>query len=137
VFGRYTTSNSLTGVIEVSSPFSPNLANAAITLDGWSFSDGLKTFTPANSTAESLRVSTDGAGQIVNWSFDFSGGAAVGVMGTFNNGPIDQIDQATDFVEGNSLASNDGVPGAQHRAQLTGARHAGSVGLAGAPPQAK
>jgi hypothetical protein len=111
VLGRYTTSDSLSGVIEVTSAFASNLNNAVVTLDGWSFSDGLKTFTPANSTAELLRVTTDGSGQIVNWSFDFSGGAAVGVMGTFNNGPADQIDQATDFVEGNSLASNDGVPG--------------------------
>ncbi len=111
VAGRYTTSDSLSGTIQLPSALAPNLSNAAITLDGWSFSDGLKVFTPANSTAEPPRVSTDAAGLIVSWSFDFSGGAAVGVMGTFNNGPADQIDQATDFLDGNSLASNDGVPG--------------------------
>ena len=32
-------------------------------------------------------------------------------MDTFNNGPIDQIDRATNFVDGNSLASNANVPG--------------------------
>jgi hypothetical protein len=109
--GRYTTSDSLSGTIRVASALAPNLTNAAITLDAWSFGDGLKVFTPGNSTAEPPRVSTDAAGRIVNWSFDFSGGGAVGVMGTFNNGPIDQIDQATDFVGENSLASNDSVPG--------------------------
>jgi hypothetical protein len=109
--GRYTTSDSLSGTIKVASPFAANLSNAAITLESWTFSDGLKFFDPGNSTAESPRVSTDGAGQIVNWSIDFSGGAAVGIMGTFNNGPGDQIDQATDFVGENSLASNGSVPG--------------------------
>jgi hypothetical protein len=111
--GRYTASDSLSGTIEVASVLAPNLANAAITLDAWSFSDGLKVFTSANSTDSppSPMVSTDGTGRIVNWSFDFSGGAAVGVMGTFNNGPGDEIDQATDFVGENSLASNENVPG--------------------------
>jgi hypothetical protein len=111
VLGRYSTSDSLSGTIEVASPLAANLANAAIILDAWSFADGLKVFTEGNSTAESAMVSTDGAGHIVNWSFDFSGGAAVGVMGTFNHGPGDQIDQATDFAGENSLASNDSVPG--------------------------
>ena len=55
-------------------------------------------------------MSTDGAGRIVNWSFDFSN-VEVGVMGTFNNGPADQIDQVSDFTGGNSLASNGNVPG--------------------------
>lgn len=109
--GRYTTSDSLSGTIQLASPLAPNLNFAAITLEDWSFADGLKLFTPGNSSAETPRVSTDGAGQIVGWSFDFSGGAAVGIMGSFNQGPIDQIDQATDFLEGNSLASNEGVPG--------------------------
>jgi hypothetical protein len=109
VAGRYTTSDSLSGEIQVPSVLAANLSNAVVTLDGWSFSDGLKIFTDANSTAETPRVGTDGAGRIVNWSFDFSAGGAV--MGTFNNGPIDQIDQATDFANGNSLASNGNVPG--------------------------
>jgi len=109
--GRYTVSDSLSGTIQVSSALAPTLQDAVVTLDDWSFTDGLKVFTSENSIVDSPRVSTDAAGEIVNWSFDFSGGAAVGVMGTFNNGPGDQIDQATDFLGANSLASNENAPG--------------------------
>ncbi|HVN38200.1 MAG TPA: hypothetical protein VMW19_08530 [Myxococcota bacterium] len=109
--GRYTTSDSLSGTIELASALAANLTNAAITLEAWSFGDGLKIFDAGNSTVDSPRVSTDATGRIVNWSIDFSGGPAVGVMGTFDNGPIDQIDQATDFVGSNSLASNTSTPG--------------------------
>jgi len=110
VAGRYTTSDSLAGTIQVASVLAPNLSNAAITLDAWTFSDGLKVFTQVNSVADSPRVSTDAAGRIVGWSIDFSdpGGE---VMGTFDNGPADEIDQATDFTGGNSLASNTNAPG--------------------------
>ena len=110
VAGRYSTSDSLAGTIEVPAVLAPNLVNAAITLAAWSFSDGLKLYTPANSDVDSPRVSTDAAGQIVNWSIDFFN-PTVGIMGTFNNGPIDQIDQATDFTGGNSLADNMNAPG--------------------------
>jgi len=111
VVGRYSTSDSLSGTVQLPLPLAPNLANAAITLDGWSFSDGLKVFTPANSSIDSPRVSTDADGRIVNWSFDFSN-PTVGVMGSFDNGPFDQIDPATDFTGGNSLASNGNSRGA-------------------------
>ena len=110
VAGRYTTSDSVEGMIQVASVLAPNLANAVITLDSWSFSDGLKTFTPANSNPEPARVSTDAGGHIVNWTFDFSN-ASGEIIGTFNNGPGDEIDQATNFGDGNSLASNENVPG--------------------------
>jgi hypothetical protein len=110
VAGRYTTSDSLSGTIEVASVLAPNLTNAAITLTDWSFSDGLKVFDATNSTSNSPMVSTDGVGRIVSWSIDFSN-AQGAVMGTFNNGPVDQIDQATDFTDGNSLASNMNLPG--------------------------
>jgi hypothetical protein len=108
--GRYTTSDSLTGTIQVSAVLGPNLSNAAIALVSFSFDDQLKVFTPANSTPETPRVTTDAGGQIVNWSFDFSD-ASGEIMGTFNNGPADEIDQASDFSGGNSLASNMNAPG--------------------------
>jgi len=110
VAGRYTTEDSLSGTIGIPSVLAPNLANAMLTLSDWSFSDGLKVFTPANSTVDFPMVSTDAGGHIVGWSFDFSDGAGE-VMGTFDNGPGDQIDQATDFTGGNSLASNQNLPG--------------------------
>jgi hypothetical protein len=105
VAGRYQTTDSLSGSIHLSSPLAPNLSNASISLIGWSFSDGLKTFTELDSHAETPYLSTDGGGRIVAWSFDFSNDSGE-VMGTFNNGPADQIDQATDFTGGNSLANN-------------------------------
>jgi len=110
VAGRYTTSDSLSGTIHLSSPLAPDLSNAAISLTSWSFSDGLKTFTELDSQIEPPFVSTDASGRIVAWSLDFSNGSGE-VMGTFNNGPADQIDQATDFSGGNSLASNMAAPG--------------------------
>jgi MYXO-CTERM domain-containing protein len=111
VSGRYATSDSVSGTIQVPSVLPPNLANAAIALDTWAFSDGLKTLTQSNTDPPlAPRVTTDGAGRIVNWSFDFS--AADGsIIGTFNNGPGDEIDQATDFSMENSLASNQDTPG--------------------------
>ena len=112
VSGRYTTSDKVSGTIQLSSILPPDLTNEAIALDAWEFSDGLKSFTQTNSTdSPAPMVTTDGAGRIVNWSFDFSGGAAIGIIGTFNNGPGDEIDQATDFSEGNSIANNQDEPG--------------------------
>ena len=110
VVGRYTTSDSLSGTITLAAPLASNLSNSVVAPVDWSFSDGLKVFTPSNSTADPFFFSTNSAAQIVSWSVDLSGGAAVGVMGTFDNGPIDQIDQATDFTGQNSLASNTGRP---------------------------
>lgn len=111
VVGLYTTSDSLSGTIEIPSALAPNRTNAEIALDAWSFSDGLKVFTPANSSAGFPVVSTDGAGRIVHWSFDFSGAGGVGSMSTFNTGIINEVDQARDFVGANSRGSNRGIPG--------------------------
>jgi len=88
----------------------PDLVNAVLTLSDWSFSDGLKTFASANSTSDLPRVSTDAAGRIVSWSIDFSDSSGE-IMGSFANGTADQIDQATDFSQGNRLASNTSLPG--------------------------
>jgi hypothetical protein len=110
VAGRYTTADSISGTLQLPDVLGPNLSNAAITLLSWSFTDQLKLFTSANSSLETPRVSTDGAGHIVAWSFDFSD-AAGQVIGTFDNGPGDRIDQATDFSDVNSLASNMDSPG--------------------------
>jgi hypothetical protein len=110
VAGRYTTSDSLSGTVHLPSALAPDLSNAAISLTSWSFSDGLKTFTELDSHVEPAFVSTDASGRIVAWSFDFSNDSGE-VIGTFSDGPADQIDQATDFSGGNSLASNMGAPG--------------------------
>jgi len=41
-------------------------------LDGYSFTDGVQTFTQKNSIFNNAQVSTDPTGQITAWLFDFA-----------------------------------------------------------------
>lgn len=133
VAGRYTTSDSLSGTIAFQTVLAANLTNAPIILGGWSFSDQLKVLDNTNSVADAPSVSTDAQGRIVAWSFDFYNLAGE-ALGTFNHGPDDQIDQATDFGAGNSLASNMNAPGTWMLVPEPGSSTLALLGLlAGAP----
>jgi hypothetical protein len=71
----YTTSDFVSGTIELSSVLPPNLNQASIQVNAFSFSDGVQTLTSATlgSPTDSL-VSTNGSGTIVGfWEFVFGG----------------------------------------------------------------
>jgi hypothetical protein len=75
VASPYTTSDFISGTIELSSILPPNLNQASIQVNAFSFSDGVQTLTSATlgSPTDSL-VSTDGSGAIVAfWEFVFGG----------------------------------------------------------------
>ncbi len=66
----YTTSDRLSGSIDLPSalpPFLPS-TNIRALLQGFSFSDGVQTRTPANSDVCRFDVATDGSGNIVAWT---------------------------------------------------------------------
>jgi PEP-CTERM motif len=68
-FAPYTTSESVTGSFTVADPIGPNLAYGPITVESFSFSDGLDIFTNATPLAqEDFYFSTDAAGNFTNWS---------------------------------------------------------------------
>lgn len=64
----YTTGDRLQGAFSVAVPLAPFTVNSFVDVLDYSFSDGVVTFTPANSVPCSFRVSTDGAGHITAWS---------------------------------------------------------------------
>jgi len=119
VNGSYTTDDFLSGTIQLSSVLPPDSsvslgpATMPIALVAWSFSDGLKTLTPANSNVFiGAMVVTDPSGGIVQWSFDFFDPQSINDMSTNDHGPGDQIDQATDLAGMSvSQASNQNAPG--------------------------
>jgi hypothetical protein len=65
--GPYTTSDSVTGSITLSSPLGSYLFYDAITPVAFSFSDGVQTLTQNNTNNNSFTVSTDAAGDITAW----------------------------------------------------------------------
>jgi hypothetical protein len=75
----YTVGDIVSGTIQLSAALPPNSgnvllgSNTPISLDGYSFSDGVGTLTSANSIVALADVSTNGSGVITVWSFEFSG----------------------------------------------------------------
>ena len=75
----YTMGDFVSGTIQLSAILPPNSGNVQlgintpITLDGYSFSDGVGTLTLANSIVALAQVSTNESGAITVWSFEFSG----------------------------------------------------------------
>ncbi len=72
--GEYTTAMYVSGWFEVADPIAANESNMFITPLSYSFSDGRNTYTNLDSVLstsadpDKFIVSTDGAGQIFNWS---------------------------------------------------------------------
>ena len=67
---KYTTSDSVTGSFDLSSPLTGNLNNVVINPNTFSFSDGVNTLTNANVTQTFFNVSTNGTGNITSWFID-------------------------------------------------------------------
>lgn len=72
----YTTSDHVSGFIELDSPLGANLVATFVTPVSFSFSDGVNTITNANATSISIPPSfefwTNTSGQIVNWAVNLS-----------------------------------------------------------------
>ena len=64
----YTTSDSVTGFIELAAPLAASLPwRTSLAPLSFSFSDGVNTITNANATQASFDVETDSSGQLVRW----------------------------------------------------------------------
>jgi hypothetical protein len=83
----YTSSMSLTGEFNVSSPLGDDLSDYTFTPISWEFNDGLYTYTPSSPglASELFQVSTDASGNIDAWTveihFSPGGFADTGISG--------------------------------------------------------
>jgi len=95
VTSPYTTSDFVSGTIQLPSVLPANLSFTQIQVNAFSFSDGVQTLTSANSTltppgvppGNSPTVSTDGSGAITAWSFvvdQQSSGNGISTVNAFN-----------------------------------------------------
>ena len=100
VLGGYTTSESVTGSITLSSALSANLVDQMITPASFTFSDGLQTITNAspNLTEAEFFVWTDAAGNItMATTFAIQGGVGYTFQNGINTGTLggDDVFQST------------------------------------------
>ncbi len=85
VSGSYTTSDHITGVIELASPLGKNLSLADVTPTSFSFSDAHQTFTEATSLSlVNFEFSTDGSGIITGWAITLQMGSKEDAIDTGN-----------------------------------------------------
>jgi hypothetical protein len=83
--------------------------NTPITLDAYSFSDGVGALTSVNSLDSGLEVSTDGSGVITAWSFS-SANSAGHSIGTENEPILVEDHGSTDItVQEASVVNNPGI----------------------------
>lgn len=82
--GPYTTADFVSGTIELSSVLPSNMSLGPITVNAYSFSDGVNTLTQTNSSLAQSSVSTNGNGVITDWSVEML--APSGSQISTNNG---------------------------------------------------
>ena len=120
VASPYTTSDFVSGTIALSSILPPNLNQAPIQANAFSFSDGVQTLTSANLglPTDSL-VSTDGSGAIAGfWEFVFGGrNPEAPIIQTLNalqgmQGPVTQDEgRLGNLAMGAPIGANTNSPG--------------------------
>src|SRR5271157_4794683 len=120
VTSPYTTSEFVSGTIELSSVLPPNLNQAPTQVNAFSFSDGVQTLTSATLglPTDSL-VSTDGSGTIVGfWEFVFGGSnPEAPIIQTLNafpgmQGPVTQDEERLgNLAMGEPIGANTNNPG--------------------------
>ena len=80
VRGSYTTSDHVTGTIDLATPLGDNLNFAIVTPTSFSFSDGHQTITQADTfTTEAFEFSTNSSGIITAWAIDLQLGSDHGI----------------------------------------------------------
>ena len=72
VFGAYTTSDFVSGMVTLASPLAANMPLTAVTPLAFSFSDGVQTITGPSTLSFSFFFATDGDGTIIRWNFAVS-----------------------------------------------------------------
>jgi hypothetical protein len=117
VTSPYTTSDFVSGTIQLPSVLPPNQTEFSPTLDGYSFSDGVQdTFTQTNSqTTNTFDVNTDQNGRITNWNFDLVSFQLAGHINTDNNIGLGQRDEGDErailYIRDAAMGEVDGNPG--------------------------
>lgn len=102
----YTTSDSVTGWIELAAVLEPNLVGNSVSPLSFSFSDGVNMFTESSPLTEStFQFWTDASGQLSEWSIELGlfaptagGGISNGIV-VFNS-PRSVVDQGIDTLCG-------------------------------------
>jgi hypothetical protein len=85
--GPYTTTDMVTGTIDLATALGDNLGLSSILPDSFSFSDGVQTITSSDSLSkESFNVATDANGYIVAWSIILETDVSDGISSNFNPG---------------------------------------------------
>ncbi len=107
VSGVYTTSDFLSGSFTASMPLAANLSNATIVplITTFAFSDGVFTWSPANSYVNTAIFSTDASGNITNWTLGLQGAAAPFV--TCNGSCFGYLQTTNELPGSNSTSGND------------------------------
>jgi hypothetical protein len=104
----YTTSDMVTGSVELSSPLAANLGLTMVTPLAFSFSDGVQTITNSNALVSSVSFATGPTGAITVWNVDLL--SPNGEIGTVGGGSLVTGDGGT-IDNPFSAASNHDTPG--------------------------
>jgi hypothetical protein len=84
VTGSYTTTDMVTGRIDLATALGDNFGPGAISPVSFSFSDGVQTLTNTNSTISSNVFETNSAGTIVQWVFEINNTGDTGGIATLS-----------------------------------------------------
>ena len=109
VSGVYTTSDFLSGSFTTATPLPANLSNATISpmITTFAFSDGVFTWSPANSYVNTAIFSTDSSGKVTSWTLGIAGKAAPFV--TCNGGCFGYLQTTNQLPVTNGIAAADSV----------------------------
>jgi hypothetical protein len=103
----------ITGSLDLASPLAPNQALAAVSPSSFSFSDGVATFTNADSyNLRDILVGTDAAGNIDAWFIYLVQSVSLDGLGTGNNGSAVQDEGLVTVSNTTYEQINDRDPGA-------------------------
>ena len=126
VSGPFTTSDKVTGFVELMSALGPNLGPGltSVTPLAFSFSDGVQTIDSSNSTSVDVRFTTNSTGAITGWLLEFFSstgrietantivGLDLGQLAPFNTGAIGSVQFPGGLNPGTWSATTTSVPDA-------------------------
>lgn len=106
--GPFTTSDSISGSFTVTTALTDDLSNVSITPESFTFSDGVDTVTDLTANDALFFVTTNGVGQITDWSIDINeyAGPLIQTLGPVS----DLTDCCSDIVENASHTIDDANP---------------------------
>jgi hypothetical protein len=106
--GPFTTSDSISGSFTVPTALSDDLSNVSITPESFTFSDGVYTVTDVTAHDAFFSLTTNGVGQITDWSVDINeiAGPLIQTLGPVS----DLTDCCSDLAENASKTIDDMNP---------------------------